>query len=98
MSPRTAQAAMRHSRIDLTMNVYTDPKLLDVAGALDALPELPLASTAAVTQSKRSVKYQACAYRALVDGRFRKIFHLVVLRCVRRSVLVSVSKIGGFQA
>jgi integrase len=42
VSPRTAQAAMRHSTIDLTMNVYTDPKLLDVAGALDALPALPL--------------------------------------------------------
>ena len=40
VAPRTAQAAMRHSSIDLTMNVYTDPKLLDVAGAL---PELPLA-------------------------------------------------------
>jgi len=40
--PRTAQAAMRHSSIDLTMNVYTDPRLLDVRGALDALPALPL--------------------------------------------------------
>ena len=26
---------MRHSTIDLTMNVYTDPKLLDVAGAME---------------------------------------------------------------
>lgn len=42
VAPRVAQAAMRHSTIDLTMNVYTDPELLDVAGALDALPELPL--------------------------------------------------------
>ena len=42
VSPRTAQAAMRHSRLDLTMSVYTDPKLLDVAGAMDALPSLPL--------------------------------------------------------
>ncbi len=42
VSPRTAQAAMRHSTIDLTMNVYTDPKLLDIHGALDALPALPL--------------------------------------------------------
>ena len=33
---------MRHSSINLTMNVYTDPKLLDVAGALDMLPDLPL--------------------------------------------------------
>jgi Phage integrase family len=40
VSPRTAQAAMRHSRIDLTMNVYTDPKLLDVAGAVESLPNL----------------------------------------------------------
>ena len=38
--PRTAQAAMRHSTIDLTMNVYTDPRLLDVARALEALPGL----------------------------------------------------------
>jgi len=42
VTPRTAQAAMRHSDIDLTMNVYTDPKLLDVAGALETLPALPL--------------------------------------------------------
>ena|GEM_PF-4539973 len=42
IAPRTAQAAMRHSTIDLTMNVYTDPKLLDVKGALESLPSLPL--------------------------------------------------------
>ena len=33
---------MRHSSIDLTMNVYTDPKLLDVHAALDSLPILAL--------------------------------------------------------
>ncbi len=42
VAPRTAQAAMRHSKIDLTMNVYTDPALLDIRGALDALPTLAL--------------------------------------------------------
>jgi len=42
VAPRTAQAAMRHSKLDLTMNVYTDPALLDVRGALDTLPALPL--------------------------------------------------------
>ena len=42
VSPRTAQAAMRHSKIDLTMNVYTDPRLMDVAGAIESLPMLPL--------------------------------------------------------
>jgi len=39
---RTAQAAMRHSKPELTANIYTDPKLLDVAGAIDALPALAL--------------------------------------------------------
>jgi hypothetical protein len=41
VSLRTAQAAMRHADPSLTANVYTDPKLLDIAGALDALPTLP---------------------------------------------------------
>ena len=41
VAPRVAQAAMRHSTLELTMNTYTDPRLLDVAGALDALPALP---------------------------------------------------------
>lgn len=40
---RTAKAAMRHSDPSLTANVYTDPKLLDVAGAVASLPDLPLA-------------------------------------------------------
>ena len=47
VAPRTAQAAMRHSTIDLTMNTYTDPKLLDVYGALDSLPSLDLDSSPA---------------------------------------------------
>ena len=42
VAPRTAQAAMRHSTIDLTMNNYVDPRLLDIHGALDALPALPI--------------------------------------------------------
>ena len=37
---RTAQAAMRHSDPSLTANVYTDPRLLDVAGAIQKLPRL----------------------------------------------------------
>ena len=36
--PRTVQTAMRHSNPKLTANVYTDPALLDLAGAIDALP------------------------------------------------------------
>jgi integrase len=43
VAPRTAQAALRHSSLELTMRHYTDPRLLDVAGALAALPALPTA-------------------------------------------------------
>ena len=42
VAPRTVMSAMRHSSLDLTMGVYTDPALLDVAGAMRALPSLPL--------------------------------------------------------
>jgi integrase len=42
VSPRVTQCAMRHSKIELTMGVYTDPRLLDIRGALDVLPALPL--------------------------------------------------------
>lgn len=46
---------MRHSTIDLTMNVYTDPKLLDIHGALNALPSLDLnADPLAESQSMRA--------------------------------------------
>jgi len=44
---RTAQAAMRHSSLGLTMNVYTDPRLQDVGDAIDALPGFSSASTQA---------------------------------------------------
>jgi integrase len=42
VSPRTAQAVMRHSNVNLTMNTYTDQSLLDTAGAVGLLPDLPL--------------------------------------------------------
>jgi hypothetical protein len=42
VAPRVAQEAMRHSTIDLTMNAYIDPKLLDVHGALETIPAVPL--------------------------------------------------------
>ena len=37
-----AQTAKHHAALDMTMRIYTDPRLLDVAAALSALPELPL--------------------------------------------------------
>jgi integrase len=42
VSPKVAQGFMRHHDIRLTMEVYTDPRLLDEREALEALPALPL--------------------------------------------------------
>ena len=42
VSPRTAQSVMRHSDIALTMRTYTDERLLETAGAVALLPDLPL--------------------------------------------------------
>ena len=47
VAPRVAQAAMRHSNISLTMNTYTDARLLDTAAAVESLPNLPLSRTVA---------------------------------------------------
>ena len=51
-APRVARAAMRHSTLELTMNTYTEPRLLDVAGALDVLPGLPLCDRPDVQQAR----------------------------------------------
>ena len=37
---RTAMSLMRHTDSRLTMNIYTDPALLDMAGAVESLPDL----------------------------------------------------------
>lgn len=55
VTPRTAQAAMRHSKIGLTMNTYTDPVLLDIAGAVESLPALPLDAPFPGTTDRRAV-------------------------------------------
>ena len=65
VAPRTAQAAMRHSKIDLTMNVYTDPALLDVRGALDALPLLPLGGDQAEGEAARATGTDGAAGRVV---------------------------------
>src|ERR1039457_2286371 len=55
VAPRTAQAAMRHASLEMTMKVYTDEKLLDVREALDSLPMLPInAGQGEITESARA--------------------------------------------
>ena len=39
--PCVAQQLMRHSDIRLTMEVYTDPKLFDLQGAVESIPSVP---------------------------------------------------------
>ncbi len=51
-APRTAQAAMRHSDITLTMNTYTDPKLLEVRQALERLQKFAASGAKPVEQAE----------------------------------------------
>ena len=57
VAPRIAQRAMRHSKIDLTMNTYTDPQLLDVHRAVNAMPslDLPIENQATGTDGSKVV-------------------------------------------
>jgi integrase len=59
VSPRTAQAALRHSDIKLTMGTYTDARLLDTRRAIEKLPllRLPGRTDASVHQSVTSPGY-----------------------------------------
>ena len=40
VAPRVAMALMRHTDMRLTMNVYTDPRIFDLAGAVSNAAEL----------------------------------------------------------
>ena len=52
--PRMAQALARHSDIKLTMGAYTDPQLLDAAGAVAALPSLRPSEPAETPENRRA--------------------------------------------
>jgi len=45
VAPRVVQAELRHASPEFSMRNYVDPVQLDVAGALTALPELPLGAS-----------------------------------------------------
>ena len=64
---------MRHADPSLTANVYTDPRLLDVTGALDALPSLSLDNGSApkrarVTGTESPSPFSVALPVALTDG------------------------------
>jgi len=66
-APRTAQAAMRHGNIGLTMNTYTDPRLLAVREAVERLPEMNAKSSA---QTSESDSVHDCARAGDQKGQF----------------------------
>ena len=59
ISPRVAQAAMRHSDIKLTMGTYVDARLLDTASAVESLPSL-VAPTVAPNSDNRVQQVSIC--------------------------------------
>ena len=61
-----AQAAMRHSNISLTMNTYTDARLLDTSAAVESLPSLPLAPRL-VTPTVTPAPVNLCHLGAISD-------------------------------
>jgi len=72
VAPRVAQAALRHSSLELTMQHYTDPRLLDVAGALAALPALPTAAAPPEAARATGTDDAVALNVALTPGRIRQ--------------------------
>jgi integrase len=52
--PRSAQALARHGSIDLTMNVYTDLRLVDLKGTVERLPLPAVVGCGKVTAQARA--------------------------------------------
>ena len=61
VSPRTAQSLMRHSDIKLTIATYTDERLLNSAGAVALLPDLPIGATEDKTHTEATRRERKAA-------------------------------------
>jgi integrase len=48
IAPRVAMSLMRHTDMKLTMNVYTDPRVFNMAGAVEKLPSVVTTAAASV--------------------------------------------------
>jgi len=49
VAPRIAMALMRHTDMRLTMNRYTDPRIFDMAGAVEKMPSLIAVPSTAIS-------------------------------------------------
>ncbi len=72
---RTAQAAMRHSDPKLTANVYTDPALLDVGGAVASLPKIPELSLAPAGESAQKTGTNDLGESSLIQDSTNALDH-----------------------
>ena len=63
-SPRTSMEIMRHTDLRLTMNVYTDPRLLDTTSAVEQLPDLD----SSIREADRAIRTGTNDDRPIVDG------------------------------
>jgi hypothetical protein len=88
---RTAQAAMRHSSPVLTANIYTDPRLLDIHGAVESLPALT--STGATHDGSGKQRGTGTA-----DDRPPKLAPEAYSRVQTESFPVNFGKLGSFNS
>jgi integrase len=65
VAPRVAMELMRHSQIGLTMKVYTDPRLLPLAAAIETTSSLVTKVVLLVTPSALRWQYMAPKNRSL---------------------------------
>jgi hypothetical protein len=59
---------MRHSDIALTMNTYTDEKLLETSAAVELLPDLPISKERAEAKSFVAPTVAPTSYKSSQDG------------------------------
>lgn len=52
-APRVAMSLMRHTDMRLTINLYTDPRIFDLAGAVAKLPTFGAPKALPVNQPKQ---------------------------------------------
>ena len=69
MAPREAMALMTHSDLRLTMKVYTDPRVFDLAGAVEKLPIALNAAVGMATEHATGTDAQGMPYQEPSGGR-----------------------------
>lgn len=82
--PRTAQSIMRHSDIRLTLGTYTDPALLDMAGALDALPAMNRGDESDQMKATGTDGGASESLGAPLGGKMRPVVQSVAKSCAQR--------------